>query len=62
MENLRKHYPNMFRRKEVIVMTRPPNKVVWHDNVPIVTEHATHKEVRKSKDASPLILSKDYVL
>ena len=60
MEKLRKDYPNMFRRKEVIVMTRPPNKVVWHDNVPIVTEHATHKEVRKYKDSSPLILSKGY--
>ena len=62
MENLKKDYPNMFRRKEVVVMTRPPNKVIYHDNIPIVTEHATHKEVRKSKDSSPLILSKDYIL
>ena len=62
MDNLRKQYPGMFRKKETIHNIRPPHKVVWHDNVPIVTEYKTHKEIRKYPDSSPLILSKDYVL
>ena len=62
MLNLKKDYPNMFRRKEVIVVPKSRNITKWHENTPIVTEHATHKEVRKSEHSSPLILSKGYEL
>ena len=62
MENLRKDYPNMFRRKEVLVTTKPPHKIKWHDNVPIIDVYETHIEVRKLKDSSPMILNKDYTL
>ena len=62
MENLRKDYPNLFKRKEVIVTPKPPHTVVWHDNVPTVVEKEHHYEVRKMKDSSPIILSKNYKL
>ena len=62
MENLRKDYPNMFRRKETIKSIKPPHKIVWHENMPIVDVYETHIEVRKHKDSSPMILSRDYRL
>ena len=60
MQNLRKDYPNLFKIREVIVTPKPPNKVVWHDNVPTIVEHDTHYEVRKQEHSSPIILSKQY--
>ena len=62
MENLKKDYPDLFKRKEVIVTPKPPHEVVWHSNTPIVKDCGSHYQVRKSNHSSPIILSKNYNL
>ena len=53
---LMKHYPNLFKIKEVRVEGK--NKIItYKENEPIVVAKNTHYEVRKLKDSSPLILS-----
>ena len=62
MENLKKLYPNLFKRKEIIVVPKQRNITKWHLNEPIIKEYDTHYEVRKLKDSSPMILGKNFVL
>ena len=62
MNNLKKDYPDLFKIKETIVEPKKRNRIRIHDNIPIVRNCGSHYEVRKTKDSSPIILSKDYVL
>ena len=61
MNNLRKDYPSLFKIKEVIFVPKQRSITKWRDNTPIITEHASHYEVRKQEHSSPIILSKTYI-
>ena len=58
-EKLRKDYPWLFTKRTFMVVN---GKKIWnnHEITPEIVDAGSHWQVYKEKDASPLILNKNY--